>query len=246
MKDTVVFLGPTMSIHEAKSHLDALYLPPAKQGDVYSAYLKYRPQIIGMIDGNFENVPSPWHKELLYVISHGVHVLGSSSMGALRAAELSHYGMIGCGKIYDAFKSGELGDDDEVAILHGPACLGYPYLSEAMVNIRSTLESAYLNNVISKELHNYLVIEAKKTFYKERKYSTLIKQCSNFSLFSEEIEHFKLWLETGHIDQKKADAIVMFKVINQIIYKKIKPEENHFEFENTMFWQGLKSEIEAR
>ena len=46
--------------------------------------------------------------------------MGASSMGALRAAELSQFGMVGIGEVYQAFKLGRLEDDDEVAIVHGP------------------------------------------------------------------------------------------------------------------------------
>ena len=37
------------------------------------------------------------------------------------------------------FATAVLEDDDEVAVLHGPEELGYPPLTEAMVNIRATL-----------------------------------------------------------------------------------------------------------
>ena len=42
-------------------------------------------------------------------------------MGALRAAELHAFGMRGVGRIFEAFRDGELEDDDEVAVVHGPA-----------------------------------------------------------------------------------------------------------------------------
>ena len=45
-------------------------------------------EAIGIIDGYFERVPSVWHKEILWAMAEGIHVFGSASMGALRAAEL--------------------------------------------------------------------------------------------------------------------------------------------------------------
>jgi len=39
-------------------------------------------------------------------MSRGVHVFGASSMGALRAAELAAFGMVGFGRIYDLFRTG--------------------------------------------------------------------------------------------------------------------------------------------
>ena len=70
---------------------------------------------IGIIDGYFENIPSVWHKEILWAMSQGIHVFGSASMGALRAAELAPFGMEGVGAIFEAYRDGWLEDDDEVA-----------------------------------------------------------------------------------------------------------------------------------
>ena len=89
-----VFAGPTLRHDEIREHLDAVCLPPAAQGDVYRAALN-RPRVIAVVDGYFEGVPAVWHKEVLWALDHGIHVFGSASMGALRAAELAHFGMTG-------------------------------------------------------------------------------------------------------------------------------------------------------
>src|SRR5262245_16389942 len=109
----VVFLGPTLSIAEARSQLEAEFLPPAAQGDVWRVAL-HCSDVIGLIDGQFDHVPSVWHKEILWAMSQGIHVYGSASMGALRAAELHAFGMEGVGKVFESFRDGHLEDDDEV------------------------------------------------------------------------------------------------------------------------------------
>src|SRR5947209_16461006 len=119
-----VFTGPTLSAEEARTVLDAVYLPPVSQGDVYRVSFR-RPTAIGIIDGYFERIPAVWHKEILWAMSHGIHVFGSASMGALRAAELEAFGMEGVGAIFEAYRDGRLEDDDEVAVVHGPADVGY-------------------------------------------------------------------------------------------------------------------------
>ena len=43
--------------------------------------------------------------------------------------------MRGVGKIFEAFRDGDLEDDDEVAVVHGPAEFGFREISVAMVNI---------------------------------------------------------------------------------------------------------------
>src|SRR6185295_18286818 len=117
--------------------LAAIYLPPVSQGDVYRL-ARLGPRAIGIIDGYFDRVPAVWHKEILWALARGIHVFGSASMGALRAAELAAFGMLGVGEIFEAFRDGVLDDDAEVAVAHGQAESGYRATSEAMVNVRAT------------------------------------------------------------------------------------------------------------
>src|SRR4051794_35869047 len=115
----VIFLGPSLPLDEAREALDAIYLPPAGQTDLVTAAVNHQPDVIGLIDGVFSQSLSVWHKEILYVLEHGIPIYGASSMGALRAAETSAFGMIGVGEIFRQYASGELTDDDEVALVHG-------------------------------------------------------------------------------------------------------------------------------
>src|SRR4051812_15444582 len=96
----VVFTGPTIAVSQAREILEADYRAPAKAGDVLIA-TRSHPDAIAIIDGLFESVPSVWHKEILFALSEGVRVYGASSMGALRAAELHGFGMIGVGDIFE-------------------------------------------------------------------------------------------------------------------------------------------------
>jgi hypothetical protein len=128
-------LGPSLPIHEAEEILSAVYLPPARQTDLLTAAINLRPDVIGLIDGVFLHSLSVWHKEILYALNHGILVYGASSMGALRAAETAEFGMIGVGEIYRQYASGELQDDDEVALAHASADQGHRKVSEPMVNI---------------------------------------------------------------------------------------------------------------
>jgi hypothetical protein len=45
----------------------------------------------------FDSTPAVLHKEILWAMDRGVGVSGAASMGALRAAELHWYGMVGVG-----------------------------------------------------------------------------------------------------------------------------------------------------
>src|SRR4029077_11589114 len=109
-------------------------------------------------------------KEIVWAMAAGVHVFGAASIGALRAAELDAFGMRGVGRIYEDFRDGVLSDDDEVAVLHGPEKLGYPPVTEAMVNIRATLAVAVRDRILSPQAAAALADNAKAVFYKERTY----------------------------------------------------------------------------
>ena len=84
-----------------------------------------QPAAIAIIDGYFDSVPAVSHKEILVALSMGVPVYGAASMGALRVAELHHFGMIGVGRIFERYREGSLEDDDEVAVVHGSADAGF-------------------------------------------------------------------------------------------------------------------------
>src|SRR4051812_8794601 len=94
----VIFSGPSLPRAEVEA-AGFIWRPPVRQGDV-RAILDDEPAAIGIIDGVFECVPTVWHDEILEALDRGLPVYGASSIGALRAAELDVYGMIGVGAIY--------------------------------------------------------------------------------------------------------------------------------------------------
>ena len=77
----------------------AEYRPPAKRGDILAAVADGA-DIIGLIDGVFHQDCAVAHREILAAVKKGIKVVGASSMGALRAAEMDTLGMTGVGKIY--------------------------------------------------------------------------------------------------------------------------------------------------
>jgi hypothetical protein len=230
-----IFTGPTLSFREGREFLEAIYLPPVSQGDIYRVVLE-RPFAIGIIDGYFERVPAVWHKEILWALTRGVHVYGSSSMGALRAAELAPFGMVGCGSVFEAYRDGRIEDDDEVALVHGPIEQGFSATSEAMINIRATLAAAVVNGVISRETSAALTQIAKSTFYPSRTYDCFLAEGARSGLSATEMEDFRRWLPTGKSDQKRLDAIGMLKRMNEDRKKSQEPHRAKFSFQYTDMW----------
>ena len=167
-KRVVVFLGPSLPLREARRLLRADYRPPARQGDVFRA-IDARPEVIVLIDGVFESAPSVWHHELLAAHASGIALLGASSMGALRAAELP--GIVKpIGEIARRFASGQWNDDAFVALLHADAEHQFKPLTLPWVNVWATARAARLSPKHSREL--CAVAEAQ--FYQSRTWRSVL------------------------------------------------------------------------
>lgn len=227
-----VFLGPTMPREDAARELDAVFLPPVAQGDVIRV-AERKPAAIAIVDGYFECVPAVWHKEILFAIRQGIAVFGASSMGALRAAELHPFGMIGVGAIFEAYRDGRLEDDDEVAVVHGPAELGFPMLSEAMVNIRRTLADAEAEGVLPPAVAQALEGLAKELPYRERGYGRVLRLALEMGVDVQALARFRGWLPTGRFDQKRDDAKLMLRTVRRWLGQDAALPEPRFHFEHT-------------
>ncbi len=227
-----MFAGPSLATSGPVSSTDLDIRPPAKQGDVYLATLE-EPRAIGIIDGYFEGVPSVWHKEILWALKQGIAVFGAASMGALRAAELDVFGMIGVGSIYWAYRDGTIEDDDEVALIHGPMETNYIALSVAMVNVTATCSKALNDGIITRQQYDLLTRAAKAMFYKERTWDTLLANPDNKNL-----KPFEAWLENNEVDQKALDALEMLDRMQGFLADPASEIlHSDFRFENTDLWQ---------
>lgn len=210
----VVFLGPTMSWSEARRIMpDAVYLPPAAQADIISAVDTLPASGVLLIDGVFTQQLSVWHKEILYALERGIPVYGASSMGALRIAETAAFGSRGFGQIYRAFADGELTDDDEVAVMHAGPDDAFRALSDAMVNIRSTLRAALDAGAVTAEQHDSLVQLAKDRFYPERSYPALLSDAAATGFPDAVLSTLQTFIRSHAVDQKRQDAIELLTYV---------------------------------
>ncbi|HEX4807354.1 MAG TPA: TfuA-like protein [Bryobacteraceae bacterium] len=220
----LVFLGPSLDLETARGLLsDAIYLPPLRQADLLSAVRRYQPHVIGIVDGYFLQDLSVWHKEILYALQRGIAVYGSSSMGALRAAEMAPYGMRGIGTVYQAFADGTLVDDDEVALAHAPEELNYEKHSEPMVNIRATLEAALARKVISSSVHDRATEAAKATYFPERNLQRLSRVWRETGLPDEVVKTLNDLFRLHYVDVKRQDAITLLKIMAALKFEAPSP-----------------------
>ena len=159
-----VFLGPTLESVKASEILTANYFPPVRMGDIYRL-LGSGVHTIVLIDGIFHGQAAVWQREILEALDNNIEVIGASSMGALRAAELYPFGMVGCGTIFEWYRDGIIDGDDEVALNHGDESNGFRPFSEPLVNIRYNLMQAVEQKHISQEQFEVLIEDVKKTYF---------------------------------------------------------------------------------
>lgn len=221
-----VFLGPTLHESTAQKYLPhACYHPPIQCGDIIRL-LRLNPTHIVIIDGLYEQVPAVWHKEILLALDKGIAVYGAASMGALRAAEMHQYGMVGIGTIFHAFASNQLNDDDEVAVLHYDLNQQLHAINDAMVNIRATLDQAVQQHIIQEPFKTVLIEWCKAQFYASRS----LQQAINLHQlhYPKESACLQAWLDLhGMIDVKQQDAIAVLQHVQQVLNDNTKPLEKN-------------------
>jgi hypothetical protein len=238
-----VFLGPSLPLDQAKAILDATYLPPVQQGDLLRL-LELKPRYVGIIDGYFETVPAIWHKEILLAMSEGVHVFGAASMGALRAAELHLFGMIGVGKIFQSLSDETIVADDEVAVRHGPAELGYLPLNQSLVDIRDSCAGPLEERIIGVSIAEKIISAAKALPFWDRSYDAIAAQLGR--LEPSESREIDVWLEytrSRYVSLKARDAAALLAEMRDFIAKPWQPKQVSFAYERTIFVDRLLNEI---
>jgi hypothetical protein len=244
--NTVVFSGPTLrpGLRGTVDDPEIKWLPPAKRGDIYLAASSPDVSVIGLIDGFFGNVPSVLHKEILWALERGCAVFGAASMGALRAAELHPFGMVGIGAIFRDFANGRLCRDDEVAIEHGPAELGYPPISEALVNIRYTLVNAAAHGRITEDVRGELTEIAIRTFYPRRSLGDCFDAFNARHPDNRVSAAARDWVMQNRVDQKMLDALELVAAVRALKHSDAKPARVPFTFHETEFFTDFRASVD--
>lgn len=164
----IAFAGPSASGLAVPDGIEVR--PPAVCGDL-AELLERPPLAVALIDGCFKQAPTVWHSEIVSLLAMGTRVLGGASLGALRAAELDRFGMVGVGHIYHAYRAGILIRDDAVMLEHGPAELGYVALTVPLVDAEYALAQAGLPPAIARAMLRIV----RTTPYESRDWPTCLR-----------------------------------------------------------------------
>lgn len=200
----VIFLGPSLPIDEARRLLDAEYQPPICRGDIDRLPAD---STVAIIDGVFDQARAVSPREIREGIARGMRIFGSSSMGALRAAEVAE--MVGVGVVHRMFETGTIESDDEVAVAFDPESLRP--LSESLVNIRYAVECLVRPGTISADAGERILSAAKRLFYTERSYPMILRQAG----LADQIDGPILLSMLNSHNLKREDAITLLDHLRQ-------------------------------
>lgn len=199
----IAFSGPSLTAADRAARPQVDWQGPAEAGDI----LRLRAvegSVVCLIDGYFDHRPAVRHKELLLLLSRGIAVLGASSIGALRAAEMDSLGMVGVGAIYRAYAGGRLCADDEVALVHGPERWGWKALSLPLVDCRANLHRALRAGIVSPHEAREALQAAKAIHYADRDWPSLL---TNTNISARRQRVILDWIEDRGVSQKRLDAL---------------------------------------
>ena len=139
-------------------------------------------------------------------------------MGALRAAELEKDGMIGIGKIFQAYKSGNVDSDAEVAMIF--SAKDYMPLSEPLIHIRFFVQDMIQKQVLSNGEGSTILEVSKNIYFPSLSFSKVfdkIQCCIN----NEKIEYMKNYYnshkEEYNIKKKDAKELLNYIAKNKNI-----------------------------
>ena len=159
-------------------------------------------------------------------------MLGSSSMGALRAAECAAFGMRPVGVIARDYFDGTLDDDAAVAISHGPEELGYPPVTEPLVNVKPTLLRLRTLQLISEAEHARLWDRASRLYFKDRSVEALFAPDERPEVLAAYSEHY--------INRKAEDAL---QLVDELKLCSATPNHRRDEVQRSPFAQQVLAEM---
>jgi len=235
----ILFAGP--SLHRVAVELEGIQLrPPAGQGDLARAVIEGA-TAIGLVDGVFGERAAVWHKEILFALTEGVRVLGSSSMGALRAAECHAFGMRPVGVIAERYLSGELDDDAAVALQMAPAELDYGPLVDALVDIEATVDNLEAVGAADRQTADRLRTAARSLYFGDRTPERVVDAAG---LIGEGAALLTTAFHTYRISQKERDAVELIAELKRLPDKR-DAQPTSWTMATPRVWNSILAELRS-
>jgi hypothetical protein len=152
--------------------------------------------------------------------------------------------MIGVGKIFQSLSDETIVADDEVAVRHGPAELGYLPLNQSLVDIRDSCAGPLEERIIGVSIAEKIISAAKALPFWDRSYDAIAAQLRR--LEPSESREIDVWLEytrSRYVSLKARDAAALLAEMRDFIAKPWQPKQVSFAYERTIFVDRLLNEI---
>jgi hypothetical protein len=161
--------------------------------------------------------------------------MGSSSMGALRAAECAAYGMESIGEIAEAYASGRLDDDAAVALVHAPPEFGSQPMSEPLVDALATLSEIERLGLVTTGEGDALRRTAEACFFGDRTAETI---AGGAGLPSDRAAEVGRLYRLHHVSLKQRDALLLIERLRAAPDER-EPMKRTWSFAVTPLWRQL-------
>lgn len=183
MDKVFLFAGPSLGQNVHYLDDEIVLSPPAKRGDIELLIEEHPKGIIVIADGIFYQHPAIGHQEIRNALEIGWSIWGVSSMGAIRAIEMGHFGMKGFGQVYNWFMNNPDFSDDEVTLLHSPQTPYFP-ITEPLIHIRFSIMDLIKKQKITQKNGDKIIRELAEQYFGNRTIlltSQLLKKHSKLS-----------------------------------------------------------------
>jgi hypothetical protein len=143
-------------------------MPPVRRGDITKLCVEVSiPGVVAIADGTFHSYPSVGHEEIRIALEGGWKVYGLCSMGAIRASEMAHLGMIPFGEVARRFCTDPNFSDDEVCLIHSNEAPYFP-MSEPLIHFRELLAALEARELVGSRQSQLAIQSLKCRWYGER------------------------------------------------------------------------------
>jgi hypothetical protein len=203
----VVFVGSSVTGRDLEQIGQSLVeiRPPIRRGDLPDVVSEGY-EFIGIIDGEFFQSLAVSPKEILSALYEGRKIVGGASMGALRATEMSRYGMRGIGVIYRWYQSGCVSRDDDVALRYAADEGSYRLLTVPMVNVRWVVAAARREGWLCTQSARRVTVAARRTHWSARTWPGV---CAAARLAGLERQMLLDYVADPDHDLKRMDALAV-------------------------------------
>lgn len=199
-----VFIGPSGRGIDFTSYKTCVFHEPIRHGDLLRLDLAPG-DVVGIVDGVFFDQPAIRHREILDALERQLIVVGGSSMGALRAADLAQFGMIGVGQVFSWIREGVITADHEVTIIHGSKERGFVPITVALVSVRFALAEVVRRMLLPESTCRTVIELFGRIYFADRTLAALAKICKTAGI-SDSVVSFVADVIVGPNDIKVQDA----------------------------------------